>query len=149
MEHVRDIVNKPCNAKGFVNLLVLVGIVMGLADVALWFNIIVTCSLLIVVFYGVRNTLRSSKNNESIMNSGQEVEAIVIDAKPHDNQTADGRLFISLLIEFTIGDGKISTNKDVNISAFYAEEYKPGKLITVKYQRSNPKNIIVVGNVNN
>ena len=83
------------------------------------------------------------------MNSGQEVEAIVIDAKPHDNQIADGRLFISLLIEFTIGDGKISTNKDVNISAFYAEEYKPGKLITVKYQRSNLQNIIVVGNVNN
>ncbi|WP_442801806.1 hypothetical protein [Serratia rubidaea] len=122
---------------------------MGLADVALWFNIIITCSLLIVVFYGVRNTLRSSKNNESIMNGGQEVEAIVIDAKPHDNQTADGRLFISLLIEFTIGDEKTSTNKDINISAFYAEEYKPGKLITIKYQRSNPQNIIVVGNVNN
>ncbi|WBF45530.1 hypothetical protein [Serratia rubidaea] len=122
---------------------------MGLADVALWFNVIVTCSLLIVVFYGVRNTLKSSKNNESIMNSGQEVEAIVIDAKPHDNQTADGRLFISLLIEFTTGDEKISTNKDINILAFYAEEYKPGKLITIKYQRSNPQNIIVVGNVNN
>ncbi|UJD82447.1 hypothetical protein FS595_23120 [Serratia rubidaea] len=122
---------------------------MGLADVALWFNIIITCSLLIVVFYGVRNTLRSSKNNESIMNSGQEVEAIVIDAKPHDNQTANGRLFISLLIEFIIGDEKISTNKDTNISSFYAEEYKPGKLITVKYQRSNLQNIIVVGNVNN
>ncbi|AML56345.1 hypothetical protein AXX16_0610 [Serratia rubidaea] len=73
----------------------------------------------------------------------------MIDAKPHDNQTADGRLFISLLIEFTIGDEKTSTNKDINISAFYAEEYKPGKLITVKYQRRNPKNIIVVGNVNN
>lgn len=76
---------------------------MGLADVALWVNIIVTCSVLVVVFYGVRNTLRANKNNESVMKSGQEVEAIVISARPHDNQTADGRLFLSLLVEFTVG----------------------------------------------
>ncbi|MHC5178143.1 hypothetical protein [Serratia rhizosphaerae] len=122
---------------------------MGLADVALWVNIIVTCSVLVVVFYGVRNTLRANENNESIMKSGQEVEAIVISARPHDNQTADGRLFLSLLVEFTVGGEKIAANKDVNVSVFYSEEYKPGKVITIKYQRSNPDNIVVVGNVNN
>ncbi|QNK32529.1 hypothetical protein HF675_00180 [Serratia sp. JUb9] len=122
---------------------------MGLADVALWVNIIVTCSVLVVVFYGVRNTLRANKNNESVMKSAQEVEAIVISARPHDNQTADGRLFLSLLVEFTVGGEKIAANKDVNVSVFYSEEYKPGKVITIKYQRNNPDNIVVVGNANN
>ncbi|MBW1215247.1 hypothetical protein QNH99_06525 [Pantoea allii] len=117
-----------------------------MANLAMWSLIIATAIIVMIVIIGIRNSVLAARGNESTMQDGTETTALIINAVQHRNQNAEGRLSINLTVEFTAGTEKILTQKDVVVKIFNADEFKPGRQVTIRYRNDSPSKIVVLGN---
>lgn len=120
-----------------------------MANYAMWGLIIVTAVITMVVIIGIRNSLVSARSNEAIKKEGIETSALIVNATQHQNQNAEGRLFLNLTVEFIAGSEKVVTEKTVVVKIFDAEAFKPGQRVTIRYKHEAPSQIVVLGNVGN
>lgn len=120
-----------------------------MANFALWLNIIITSVVVIIVIIGVRNSVRSSKDNEALLKKGQEVPALIVAASQHKVQNADGVLTLEITVEFEVNNNSRRVKRDITVQTFHADEYKSGKEIKIKYNKENPDEIVILGNAKN
>lgn len=75
-----------------------------LPDITLGLAVIIFSIVLIVVFIGVRNSVRSYRENEAIEQNGKETTALITHAEQRDS--IEGGLIQRLQLEFTAGSVK-------------------------------------------
>lgn len=120
-----------------------------MANIAMWFLIIISVAIVILVAVGVRNTVVSGRENEEIKKNGRETVALIIRAEQDKNQSAEGRLSLHLSVKFMANGKEINAPKDIIVKIFDAEAYRAGREITIRYRESNPEKLVVLGNVTN
>ncbi|TNL04822.1 hypothetical protein CYD30_23215 [Kosakonia cowanii] len=118
-----------------------------LPDITLGLAVVIFSIVLIVVFIGIRNSVRSHRENEAIKQSGKETTALITHAVQRDS--TEGGLILRLQLEFTAGGVKTATQKEIIVRAFNADEFKAGKTIAIRYMENEPTSLIIIGNATN
>lgn len=118
-----------------------------LPDIALGLAVIIFSIVLIVVFIGVRNSVRSHRENEAIKQNGKETTALITHAEQRDS--IEGGLILRLQLEFIAGGVKTVTQKEIIVRTFNADEFKSGKTIMIRYMENEPTSLIIMGNATN
>jgi len=118
-----------------------------LPDITLGLAVIIFSIVLIVVFIGVRNSVRSHRENEAIEQNGKETTALITRAEQRDS--IEGGLILRLQLEFTAGSVKTATQKEIIVRTFNADEFKSGKAIVIRYMENEPTSLIIMGNTTN
>lgn len=118
-----------------------------LPDITLGLAVIIFSIVLIVVFIGVRNSVRSYRENEAIEQNGKETTALITHAEQRDS--IEGGLILRLQLEFTAGSVKTATQKGIIARTFNADEFKSGKTIVIRYMENEPTSLIIMGNATN
>lgn len=118
-----------------------------LPDITLGLAVVIFSIVLIVVFIGIRYSVRSHRENEAIKQSGKETTALITHAVQRDS--TEGGLILRLQLEFTAGGVKTATQKEIIVRAFNADEFKAGKTIAIRYMENEPTSLIIIGNATN
>ncbi|WP_342324670.1 DUF3592 domain-containing protein [Kosakonia sp. BYX6] len=120
-----------------------------MATIGLWIAIIFGVVAVIILFIGIRNSVNDGRENEEIKSSGKETTALITHAEQDKNQNVEGLLHLKLSLEFVASDKKIDTQREIFVRIFHADEFKPGKTVSIRYMENNPTKLIVMGNAHN
>ena len=113
------------------------------ANIAMWFLILLSIAIAILVIVAMRNTVVSERENEQIKKKGNEVVALITHSE-HDNiQNVGGCLSLRLTIRFMANGKEINAKKDIIVKNLNAYAYRAGKRVTIRYSTYNPEKIVI------
>lgn len=120
-----------------------------MATIAFWILICFVIFSVMIIFIGVRNSVVSGREEEMIKNRGKETTALITHVEQNKNQSIEGVLHLNLTFQFTAGNQQRITQRELFVRMLHLEEFKPGKVVTIRYLEEEPTKFVVMGNCTN
>ncbi|WP_439041059.1 hypothetical protein [Serratia bockelmannii] len=122
---------------------------MGMVNVALWSNVVLTLVLMLLVMMGIWNTCRAGRENQAIMKHGKEARALIVNATPHKRQVIVGKVSVQLQLAFSVKGEGYHVLKDVIVSPYYMDALRIGNRVVIRYREGYPRSIVIMQYVDN